>query len=125
VSQAERREVAARFAHAVLRGDVAAARRALARNEPALVTLVRRAAAPWKVQHATVTPRPRRTGERWTFTYAGRRTYPDGRFETETGSLVVFVGPAARGAGVTYFLFTDVRRRFSTHHDSVLLPSNR
>jgi hypothetical protein len=124
-SQANQGEVASRFARAVLHGDVSAARSLLVRDEAALLTLVRRAAAPWQAHHAAVEPLPRRTGNRWTFRYATRRTFEDGRFETESGSLVVFVTPTAHGAGVTYFVFTGVRKRFGTHHDSVLLPSNR
>jgi hypothetical protein len=67
----------------------------------------------------------RRTGEHWTFSYAGKRTHRDGRFETERGDLVVDVAPSAAGAGVRYFGFRNVRIRFSTHHDALLLPSNR
>jgi hypothetical protein len=121
-SEAIQGGIARRFASVVLRGDAAAARALLVNpDNAALVTLVRRAAAPWRIQHAAIQRPARRAGNRWTFQYAGRRTHKDGRFETEKGALVVFLAPA----GVKYFVFTDVRRRFSTHHDSQLLPSNR
>jgi hypothetical protein len=126
MSQAVERDVAGRFAAAVLRGDAAGARALLVRpDEPALVFLVRRAAAPWKTQHASIHLPARRVDSGWTFSYAGRRTQREGRFETERGDLVVFVAPRPAGARVQFFLFTHIRRRFSTHHDSQLLPSNR
>jgi hypothetical protein len=125
-SEAAQRDVAGRFAAAVLRGDVAGARALLARSDDAaLVFLVRRAAAPWRAQHASIRRRPSRVGDRWTFRYAGERTHADGRFETQTGDLVVVVGPSASGAAVRFFAFTHVHTRFSTHHDSQLLPSKR
>src|SRR5207247_10600942 len=91
----------------------------------ALVCLVQRTAAPWTNQRASIRLPGRRTGVRWTFSYAGRRTHRDGRFETERGDLVVFVAPSATGAGVRFFGFENVQTRFSTHHDAQLLPSNR
>ena len=125
-SAAAQRDVAGRFAAAVLRGDSAGASALLVGDdEAALVFLVERAAAPWRTQHASVRFPARRTGRRWTFSYAARRTYKDGRFETERGDLVVFVAPSAGGAGVRFFGFEHVRIRFSTHHDAQLLPSNR
>lgn len=125
-SQTLQRDVAARFAAAVFRGDAARARALLvAPDEAALVFLVRRAAAPWRRQHASIRPPARRTGKEWTFRYAGRRTHPDGTFEMERGDLVVDVAPSSAGAGVRFFGFRNVRVRFGTHHDSLLLPSNR
>jgi hypothetical protein len=125
-STAVQRDVAERFAAAVLGGDAAGARALLVGgDEAALEFLVRRAAAPWRAQHAAIRLPARRTGARWTFSYAGRRTHRDGRFETESGDLVVFVAPSAAGAGVRFFGFENVRTRFSTHHDAQLLPSNR
>ncbi len=125
-SGAVQRNVAGRFAAAVLRGDVAGARALLVHtDEEALVFLVRQAAAPWRTQHASIHLPARRTGNRWTFSYGGRRTQRDGSFETEQGDLVVFVAPLAAGAGVRFFGFTNVRTRFSTHHDAQLLPSKR
>ena len=121
-SAAVQRDVAERFAAAVLRGDPAGAHPLLASaDEAALMFLVRRAAAPWRAQHASIQLPARRTGTRWAVRYAGKRTYRDGRFETETGDLVVYVA----GAGVRFFVFENVRMRFSTHHDAQLLPSNR
>ena len=125
-SAAVQRDVADRFADAVFRGDAAGARALLVSpDEGALVFLVRRAAAPWRRQHVSIRLPARHTGERWTFSYAGRRTHEDGRFETEKGDLVVDVAPSASGAGVRFFGFRNIRIRFSTHHDSQLLPSNR
>jgi hypothetical protein len=125
-SAAVQRGVAERFAVAVFRGDAARARALLvAPDEAALVFLVQRAAAPWRRQHASIRLPARRTGEHWTLSYAGKRTHRDGRFEAERGDLVVDVAPSAAGAGVRYFGFRNVRIRFSTHHDALLLPSNR
>ena len=125
-SQAVQRDVAARFAAAVLRGDAAGAGALLTgKDEAALVFLVQRAAAPWRTQHASIRLPARGTANRWTFSYAGTRTQRDGRFETERGDLVVFVAPSHAGPGVRFFGFKHVRTLFSTHHDAQLLPSNR
>jgi hypothetical protein len=125
-SQAVQRDVASRFAAAVLRGDATGAGALLAgEDEAALVFLVQRAAAPWRTQHASIRLPARRTANRWTFSYAGTRTQRDGRFETERGELVVFVAPSDAGAGVRFFGFKHVRTLFSTHHDAELLPSKR
>ena len=125
-SPAVQHDIAERFAAAVFRGDAAGARALLvAPDEAALVFLVQRAAAPWRRQHASMRSAARRTGERWTFSYAGRRTHRDGRFETERGDLFIDIAPSADGAGVRFFGFRNVRIRFGTHHDAQLLPSNR
>jgi hypothetical protein len=125
-SRALQREVAGRFAVALFSGDVRAARALLVRrDEGALVFLVERAAAPWRGQDASVRLPARRAGDRWAVSYEGTRTHADGRFESESGDLIVLVVPSARGAGVRFFGFTHVRTRFSTHHDSELLPSKR
>jgi hypothetical protein len=124
--QAEQREVAERFAAAVFRGDATGARALLVRpDEAAQVRRLRRAAARWRTRHASIRPSVRRTGSRWTFSYAGRRTHADGRFETERGDLVVVVAPSAGRAGVRFFAFAHVLTRFSTHQDAELLPSKR
>ena len=125
-SEAEQRNVAGRFASAVLRGDAAAASALLVRaDDEALVSLVRRAAAPWRTQHASIRLPARRAGSRWTFSYVGRRTQRDRTFATQRGDLAVVVAPSAAGAGVRFFAFIHVRTRFSTHHDAQLLPSKR
>jgi hypothetical protein len=125
-SQAVQRNVAVRFAAAVLRGDVARARALLVRADDAdLVFLVQQAAARWTTQHASIRLPARRAGNHWTFSYVGRRTQKDGRFETERGDLVVIVAPSGAGAGVEFLAFRHVRMRFSTHHDAQLLPSKR
>ena len=81
----------------------------LRRDEPALVYLVRRATARWRLRHASLALPARRRGDRWHLAYKGRRTYRDGRFETETGDLVVLVAPSTAGARVRFFAFADVR----------------
>jgi hypothetical protein len=125
-SEAVQRDVAARFAAAVLHGDAAGAGALLeGEDQAALVFLVQRAAAPWRTQHASIQLPARRTDRGWTFSYAGTRTQRDGRFETERGDLVVFVARSDAGAGVRFFGFTHVRTLFSTHHDAQLLPSKR
>jgi hypothetical protein len=116
------REAAARFAAAVFRGDATGARALLARPDE-LGPRLRRTAARWSTGRA-VRVSARRTGDRWTFGYAGRRTHGDGRFETERGDLVVVVAPSA-GGRVRFFAFVHVRTRFSTHEDAQLLPSKR
>ena len=124
--QKTQRNIAGRFAAAVLGGDIAGARALLLRpDQAALVFLVRQAAAPWKTEHASIQLPARRTGGRWTVSYAGTRSYRDGRFETESGDLIVLVAPSTAGGRVRFFLFSHVRTRFSTHHDAQLLPSNR
>jgi hypothetical protein len=125
-SEAVQRTVAGHFADAVLRGDAARARALLVRTDDGtLAALVEWAAAPWRTQHASIRLPARRTGNRWTVGYAGRRTQRDGRFETRSGDLVVVVASSGAGAGVQSFIVTHVQSRFSTHHDSQLLPSKR
>jgi hypothetical protein len=125
-SVAAQRTLAERFATALFRGDAFGARAFLVRaDEPALVFLVRQATARWRRHHASLDLPARRRGDRWEVRYAGRRTYRDGRFETETGDLVVIVAPSAAGARVLFFTFAHVRTRFSTHHDAQLLPAKR
>jgi hypothetical protein len=120
------REVAARFATALLTGDEAAARSLLLRpDEPAILFLVKRATDAWKPRRVSIQPPRRETGERWSFRYAGSRSFRDGRFVRENGRLIVVLVPSASGARVRYFSFANVRTRFSTHHDGQLLPSKR
>jgi hypothetical protein len=119
--EAEQRAVAGRFAAAVLHGDESRARALLAPDDDgALAFLVRRAAGPWRAQHASLRPGRRGTGH-WTFAYAGTRSHDDGSFERERGDLVVFLADAR----VRFFAFRNVAVRYSTHHDSQLLPSRR
>ena len=94
-------------------------------DEPALVFLIRRAAAPWRRQHAAIYNPARRIGKRWTVRYSGTRTFANGRFERESGHLVVNVVASTAGARVGFFALARVDRRFSTHHDGLLLPSKR
>ena len=125
-SQAVQRDVAGRFAAALLRGDAVGARVLLVPGDDgALAFLVQQAVAPASTQRASIRLPARRAGRRWTFSYARRRTYGDGRFERQSGDLLVFIAPSAAGASVEFFAFRNVRTRFSTHHDSQLLPSKR
>jgi hypothetical protein len=125
-SEPEQQLLAERFGALLFRGDAAGARALLLRrDEPALIFLVRRATARWRGRQASIERPARRRGDRWHLGYTGRRTYRDGRFETETGDLVVLLAPSTAGARVRFFAFADVRRRFSTHHDAQLLPSKR
>lgn len=125
-SEAAQRVLAERFAAALFRGDVMEARALLVRgDEPALDFLVRRATLRWQRDHASVDLPARRDSDRWVVGYSGRHTFRDGRFVTETGDLVVLVAPSDAGARVRYFTLLHVSTRFSTHHDSQLLPSKR
>jgi hypothetical protein len=125
-SQKVQRDVAGRFAAALLRGDAAGARALLVpADDGALVFLVQQAVAPWTTQHASIHLPARHVGNLWTFSYVRRRTHRDGRFETQRGDLVVVIAQSAAGANVEFFAFRNVRTRFSTHHDSQLLPSKR
>ena len=94
-------------------------------DDEALSSRATHAAAPWRARHGTVRLPGKHSGNRWTFAYAGTHTHRDGRFERVRGDLVVVVAATPEGAGVEYFAFLNERIRFSTHHDSVLLPSNR
>jgi len=126
-SEQARRDVAGRFAVAVLRAEADRARALLVRpDEEALVFLVRRAVAHWRRRKATIHLPASRTGSRWAVRYSGKRTFRDGRFEIERGALVVLIGRSRTGrARVRFFAFTRVERRFSTHQDAELLPSKR
>jgi hypothetical protein len=125
-SQAVQRVIAGRFAAAVLRGDDAAASALLVRTDDgALPAVVQWAAAPWKTHPASIRLPPRHTGDSWTFRYVGRIPQGRGGFETRSGDLGVVVGSSAAGAGGRLFTVSHVRRDFSTHHDSQLLPSKR
>ena len=125
-SAAVQRDVAGRFADAVLRGDATGARALLVqRDKSPLTTLVDLAARPWKTHHASIRLPARHTGTHWTFSYTGRHTQKDGGFETQSGDLVVVVASSGAGARVQFFAVTHIRTRFSTHHDAQLPPSKR
>lgn len=125
-SEAVQRNVAGRFASAVLRGDTAGARALLVPTEnAALAALVEWAATPWRSHHASIRLPARRAGDRWTFSFAGERPQGGGRFEKQSGDLVVVVASSRAGARVRSFILSHVRTLFSTHHDSVLQPSKR
>lgn len=118
--------IAERFATSLVRGDAAGARDLLVDpNEEALVYLVRRSASRWRGRHVSVRSPARHSGQDWTVSFAGRRTYGDGRFESASGRLIMRLASSRIGPRIEYFLFADVRTRSSTHHDAQLLPSKR
>jgi hypothetical protein len=120
------RQVARQFAEAVFRGQTDAAVAVLVEpHDPALTWLARRAARPWKTNHATVRLPARRAGRSWVFAYDGTHTHRDGRFEEVRGDIVIAVSASSGRAGVESFALPHPTVRFGTHHDSVLLPSNR
>ena len=120
------RTIAGRFADAVLHGDTPRARALLLHaDDPAIDFLVRRATSRWKHQRVAIAHEPRSSGSRWTFGYAGTRSFADGRFAREDGSLLIVLASSQAGPRVRYFAFVNVRSRFSTHHDGQLLPSKR
>lgn len=118
------RDVAQRFARAIFRGDPGAADALLAKPGAGLSWLVTRSAAGWRAHHGTVCLPGKRAGARWTFGFAGTHTHKDGRFERLRGHILVVV-EASQRPRVTFFAYRTDAVRFSTHHDSVLMPSNR
>jgi hypothetical protein len=120
------RDVAQRFAQAIFRGKGDAAVALLVHpDDGALSWLATRAAAPWKAHHGEVRFSGRRSGSRWIFGYFGTRAHGDGRFEEVRGDILVVVAASSHGVGVKFFTLRNAEVRFSTHHDSLLLPSNR
>jgi hypothetical protein len=120
------RDVARQFAEAIFRGQTDAAVRLLIEpHDPALSWLAKRAAHPWKAHHASVRLPGRRTGHGWIFRYAGTRTHSDGSFEEVRGDIVIVVDASSGRSGVEFFVLRHGITRFGTHHDSLLLPSNR
>jgi hypothetical protein len=120
------REVAREFAQAIFRGRTAAAIGLLEQpRDPALVWLTKRAARPWQAGRASVRLPGRRAGRSWVFGYAGTRAHRDGSFEEVRGDIVVAVAASPGHAGVESFALPHQTVRFGTHHDSVLMPSNR
>jgi hypothetical protein len=120
------REVAQRFAEAIVRGEGQAAVALLANaNDGPLSWLAKRSAASWKDEHGIVRLREAPSPGRWVFRYDGTRTHDDGRFEQVSGHILVVVGSSSRGVGVEFFSLRTDEVRYGTHRDSVLLPSNR
>jgi hypothetical protein len=125
-SVAARRDVAQRFAEAILRGKADTAITLLVHpDDPALRWMTTNAATPWKTQHAAVRLSVKQSGRSWVFGYAGTHRHRDGRFEEVRGDIVVVVASSPKGSGVEFFTFRNTNVQFKTHHDSVLLPSNR
>ena len=121
-----RRDVAQRFAKAIFRGEAHAAITLLVYpDDQALRWMTTNAAAPWKTQHAAIRLSVKRSGRSWVFGYTGTHRYGDGRFEEVRGDIVVVVAASPKGPGVEFFTLRNTNVRFKTHHDSVLLPSNR
>jgi hypothetical protein len=120
------RDVAQRFAEAIFRGNSRTASALLLNPEDAeLSSIVTDAAVPWKARHGKIRFPGQRSGERWIFGFVGTHAHNDGRFERVRGRILVVVNASSKRAGVSYFLVRNDEIRFSTHHDSVLLPSNR
>jgi hypothetical protein len=121
------RDVAQRFARAILSGRAHAAVTLLVHpGDDGLSRQAASAAAPWKAGPATIRFPGTHRGNHWTFRYAGTHNHRDGRFEQVRGDLVVVVAGSRKGAAaVEFFALIHETKRFSTHHDSVLLPSNR
>ena len=120
------RDVAQRVANAILSGRSRVAVALLVHPEDrGLSGAAAHDAARGRTQHAAVGMPGSHRGNHWTFGYAGRRTHRDGRFELVRGDLVVVIAGSPRGAAVEYFALLHETTRFSTHHDSVLMPSNR
>ena len=134
-SEAAQRNVAARFATALLVGDTAGAHALLVpADDGARAFLVRQAVGRWRSTQGAIRLRARSAGpclngdaacKLWTLSFGRRRSRSDGRFDVQRGEIVMFLVPSAAGARVEYFAFRNVRTRFSTHHDSQLLPSKR
>jgi hypothetical protein len=123
-SVAARRDVAQRFAEAIFRGNADAAILLLVHSDdPALSAMTTSAAAPWKTHHAAVRLPGTRSGRSWVFGYVGRHPQGDGSFEEVRGDIVV--APSQTESGVEFFALRNKNVQFRTHHDSVLLPSNR
>ena len=120
------RDVARQFAQAIFRGRTTAALGLLEQpRDQALVWLTRRAARSWQSGHASVRLPGRRAGHSWVFGYSGTHAHRDGSFEQVRGDIVVAVAASPGHAGVESFALPHPTVRFGTHHDSVLLPSNR
>jgi hypothetical protein len=125
-SPAERADVARRFAEAIFRGNAPAAVALLVHSDDkALTSFVARAAAPWRAQHGSIRLPGSRSGARWTFGYVGTHAHANGTFVQIRGDIAVTVGGSRGAAGVELFMIRKDHVRFATHHDSVLLPSNR
>jgi hypothetical protein len=125
-SVAVQHDVARRFAGAILHGDARAAVALQKDPEDAgLSSMATRAAAMWATDHGRIRGPGQRSGERWIFGFAGTHTHRDGRFERVRGHILVVLAASSRRARVAYFAVRNDSVRFSTHHDSVLLPSDR
>jgi hypothetical protein len=125
-SVAAQRDVAQRFAEAIVHGNAGAATTLLVRPDGGdLSSLVTRYADPWKARHATVSLPGRRAGRQWIFGFAGTHTHRDGSFERLRGHILVVVMASSKRPRVSFFAYRNDHVRFGTHHDSVLMPSNR
>jgi hypothetical protein len=125
-SPAAQRAVAARFAHALVEGRVARARTMLAHGvDPVVPELVRRLAAPARMHPGVIRSRgSEEERNQWSFAYFRQVTSPDGSFTRETGQVVVDL-TGGSSPTVRFFGLRDRQIVYSTHHDSVLLPSKR
>jgi len=125
-SVADRQDVAQRFARAIFRGNARAAVALLVHpGDKALTSFVASSAAPWRAQHGSLRLPGARTGSRWIFGYAGTHTHANGTFQQVRGDIAVTVGSLRGAPAVELFMIRKNHVRYGTHHDSVLLPSNR
>ena len=123
---AEQQTVARHFAQAIFRGNTHAAVALLIHPEDkALSSFVAESAAPWRAQHGSIRLPATRSGSQWIFGYAGTHDHANGTFQQVQGDIAVSVTSARGTAGVELFMIRKNHVRYGTHHDSVLLPSNR
>src|SRR5262245_54420632 len=125
-SIADRQDVAQRFARAIFLGNARAAVALLVDpRDRALSSFVASSAAPWEAQHGSLRLPGKRSGSRWIFGYGGTHTHANGTFQQVQGDIAVTVGSSRGAPVVELFMIRKNRVRYGTHHDSLLLPSNR
>jgi hypothetical protein len=121
-SRAEQQATARAFAVAVVAGRAPAARALVAKHaDPAVLEQAKRLSADFAEHRGRLVGQPRQTGAaQWAFTYRRRINGKKGSFSREHGYLVVDTAD-----GVTFAAIIGRVIDYSTHHDSVLLPSKR
>ena len=107
---------------AVVAGRAPAARARVAkRADPAVLEQAKRLSADFAKHRGRLVGHPRQTGAaQWAFAYRRRINGKKGAFSRERGYLVVDTAD-----GVTFAAIIGRVIDYSTHHDSVLLPSKR
>lgn len=124
-SRSEQRATARAFAEEVVTGHADAARSYVAKDaDPAVREQASRLSAGFAHTPGRLIGRPRRSGKaQWAFAYRKRVNGKKGVFSLERGILVVDTGSG--DPGVTFAAILARQVTYSTHHDSVLLPSKR